>query len=204
MDKLELKILPLNCENVKVAGKIQYQIFPNSSSYHLYLEEVENKRHDYKDFVIYLGKTPIGVIGYSQDSENRETAWLSWFGILPIYRKKGIGKRALDMICDTLKLNNFKILRLFTYEVWNETAQPFYKKYMDFGEYYTNRDDNQYDIKVGKCKIFTKSLTNEKAEPWNNIFIDIGAEDKLHEMSLKKLEEDKLLIKSDFDCENIK
>ena len=97
------------------------------------------------------------------------------------------------MLCDILRHNNYKILRLFTYEVWNETAQSFYKKYMDFGEYYTNKDDNQYDIEVGKCKIFTKSLTGEKVQLWNNKFIDIGAEDKLHELSMSKLKQDKLI-----------
>lgn len=193
MDKLDLKIMHLDIDNVKIAGKIQHEIFPHSSSYSLYLDEVEDKRDDYNDYIISLGKTPIGIIGYSLDSDDRETAWLSWFGILSEYRKRGIGKQSLDMLCDVLKQNNFKILRLFTYEVWNESAQPFYKRYMDFGEYYTNKDDNQYDIEVGKCKIFTKSLTGKKAQLWNNKFIDIGAEDKLHEMSMSKLRQHKLI-----------
>lgn len=193
MDRLELKIIPLNASNVKIAGKIQYEIFPYSSAYSLYLAEVENKRNDYFDYIICLGETPIGVIGYNLDNDDSETAWVSWFGILQKYRKRGIGKQSLDMLCDILLDNNFKIVRLFTYEVWNESAQPFYKKYMDFGEYYTNKDDNQYDIEVGKCKIFTKSLTDKKAQLWNNKFIDIGAEDKLHEESLLKLKLDNLI-----------
>ena len=178
MDKLRLEIVPLNSDNVKIAGKLQHEIFPNSSAYVLYLEEVENKRQDYMDYLINLGDTPVGIIGYNLDNVERETAWLSWFGVLPKYRHMGIGKQSLDMLCAILKRDGFQILRLFTYEVWNESAQPFYKIYMDFGEYYTNEDDNQYDIEVGKCKIFTKSLTGKGAPLWDNKFINIGEEDE--------------------------
>jgi len=79
---------------------------------------------------------------------------------------------------------NKKFLRLFTYEVWNSEAQEFYKKNMQIEEYYTNPQDNQYDIQVGKCKIFGYSLCEDKIDYWNNKFIDIDSDDEVHEESL--------------------
>lgn len=193
MDGIELLIQPLNLKNVKIAGKIQYEIFPHSSSYVKYLEELDDENCKYHDFVIYYKDKPIGVIGYSLDIDDKDTVWLSWFGLLKEYRRRGLGTKALNFLCEMLKNKGYKILRLFTYEVWNSEAQEFYKKRMDFGEYYTNKDDNQFDINVGKCKIFTKALNNEKPPLWKNKFINIGEEDILNEKSIKKLKEDKVI-----------
>ena len=55
---------------------------------------------------------------------------------------------------------------------------------MQIEEYYTNPQDNQYDIQVGKCKIFDYSLCEDKIDHWNNKFIDIDSDDEVHEESL--------------------
>ena len=86
-----------------------------------------------------------------------------------------------------------KFLRLYTYEVWNSEAQSFYNKHMQISEYYTNKKDNQHDIKDGKCKIFGYSLCDEKVDYWNNKFIDIGSEDDIHDKSIQLLIRDKII-----------
>lgn len=58
---------------------------------------------------------------------------------------------------------------------------------MEISEYYNNDKENQYDIKVGKTKIFGISLCDEKIEYWNNKFIGITKEDSIHANSLKLL-----------------
>jgi len=188
-----ITLSPLSKENVKLAGQIQYKIFPHSASYSKYLEELEDDNCEYRDFIITLGTIPIGIIGYYLDSYEKDTAWLSWFGLLNENRHKGFGRDSLNLLCDILKNKGFKRLRLFTYEVWNKEAQPFYQKYMDFEEYYTNENDNQYDIINGKCKIFTKNLSKEKSALWNNKFINIGEEDTLNEQSIIKMKMDKII-----------
>ena len=55
---------------------------------------------------------------------------------------------------------------------------------MEIEEYYTNSEDDQYDIKVGKCKIFGYSLCKDKINYWNNKFIDIASNDKIHNQSV--------------------
>ena len=90
---------------------------------------------------------------------------------------------------------NKKYLRLFTYEVWNSEAQALYKNVMEIEEFYTNRKDNQFDIKEGKCKIFSISLSDEKVDYWSNKFIDIGADDIIHEESINLMKERGILEK---------
>jgi hypothetical protein len=85
-------------------------------------------------------------------------------------------------------------LRLVTYEVRNQEAQDFYKKHMKMGEYYTNKDDDQFDIIEGKCKIFGYSLCDEPIDYWNNKFIDIASDDNEHEISIELMKKDGILL----------
>ena len=64
---------------------------------------------------------------------------------------------------------------------------------MEIEEYYTNPEDDQYDIQVGKCKIFGYSLCNEKIDYWNNKFIDIASDDKIHEESIILMKKDGII-----------
>lgn len=187
MDRITL--VKLTRENVDLAGKVQNEIFPYSASYCKYLEEINNPNCIYYDYLIELKNTAIGVIGYYSEPSEESTAWLSWFGLLKEYRNKGYGKLAFDLLIQKLKQKGFFTLRLFTYKVWNKEAQSFYIKNMDFSESYTNDMDNQYDIINGKPLIFTKSLNSKPSHKWNNKFINLDAEDKLHEESLKLLKQ---------------
>lgn len=149
-------------DNLKIATKIQYKIFPNSCAYTKYQKAIKNNNDLPINFLVYYKNNPIGVIGLYDISKYDDTVWLSWFGLLEEYQHKGFGIQMLNDIIKFSKQYHKKFLRLFTYEVWNREAQDFYKKHMQIEEYYTNEHDNQYDIKEGKCKIFGYSLCNEK------------------------------------------
>lgn len=77
--------------------------------------------------------------------------------------------------------------------MWNREAQNFYKKHMQNEEYYTNENDDQYDIKEGKCKIFGYSLCDKPISYWKNKFIDIASDDKEHEKSVKLMKRDNVI-----------
>lgn len=66
---------------------------------------------------------------------------------------------------------------------------------MQIGEYYTNKVDNQFDIKEGKCKIFSYSLCDESVKYWNNKFIDIASDDDddEHDKSIKLMRKEGIL-----------
>jgi hypothetical protein len=64
---------------------------------------------------------------------------------------------------------------------------------MQIEEYYTNKDDDQYDINQGKCKIYGYSLCNKPIDYWNDKFIDISSDDKDHEESIKLMKRDNII-----------
>lgn len=187
---MNLRYEQLSVDNLKIAAKVQLEIFPNSSAYIKYKEEVFSNNNLPIDYLVFLEDNPIGVVGLYVIEEYSDTIWISWFGILEKYRNKGIGKQVFQFIIEKAKTYNKKFLRLYTYEVWNSTAQPFYNKYMEISEYYTNELDNEVDINIGKSKIYGLSLRDEPVGLWNNKFIDLGKDDILHEKSLSLMKKD--------------
>lgn len=191
---MNLKYEKINKDNIVVASKVQYEIFPNSSAYLKYLKEIEKQTLELPiSFLVYESNTPIGVVGLYDILDYNDTIWLSWFGVLKEYRFKGYGKQIFNDILEIAKQYNKKFLRLFTYEVWNHEAQNFYKKHMQLEEYYTNEFDDQFDIKEGKCKIFGYSLCDEPVDYWNNKFIDIASDDIDHSESIKLMKKHKII-----------
>lgn len=180
-------------DNIIIATKIQYEIFPNSSAYTKYLDDIKDSNDLPINFLVYYQNEPIGVVGLYDIPKYKDTIWLSWFGVIEKYRYKGFGLQILKDIIIIAKEYNKKFLRLFTYEVWNEEAQKFYKKHMEIEEYYTNSEDDQYDIEVGKCKIFGYSLCDEKIGYWDNKFIDIANDDNVHEESIILMKKDGII-----------
>lgn len=191
---MKLRYEKISENNIRVAAKIQYEIFPNSSAYLKYLKEIQNKTLDLPvDFLIFENDIPMGVVGLYEISKYKDTIWLSWFGVVEDYRYKGYGSQIFEDIINEAKKYNKDFLRLFTYEVWNYEAQDFYKKHMQTEEYYTNKDDDQYDINQGKCKIYGYSLCNKPIDYWNDKFIDISSDDKDHEESIKLMKGDNII-----------
>lgn len=186
---IKLNYEKINKQNIDLAAKIQLEIFPNSSSYIKYLEEIDCNKSLPIDFLVYYYEKPIGVIGLYELNNDKDSVWLGCFGLLKEYRKKGYGKQMLNYIINIAKEYNRKYLRLYTYEIWNEVAQNFYKKHMHYEEYYTNKDDDYYDIKYGKPKIFTYSLFGDNIKPWNNKYIGLKEDDNDHNLSIKKMTE---------------
>ena len=189
-----LKYEKISKDNIVMASRIQYKIFPNSSAYLKYLKEIQSDTSDLPiSFLVFENDFPIGVVGLYDIPEYSDTIWLSWFGVLENYRFKGYGSQIFKDIIEKAKQYNKDFLRLFTYEVWNHDAQQFYKKHMQIEEYYTNENDDQYDIKEGKCKRFGYSLCDKPIDYWNNKFIDIASDDKDHEKSIKLMKKNNII-----------
>lgn len=190
----KLKFEEINKDNLKIAAKLQYEIFPTSSAYSVYKAKVTgNYKSFYIGYIAYAKNEPIGVTGIYEIPEYSETVWLSWFGVKKEYRKLGYGKQILDYTIKVAKEHKKKYLRLYTYEIWNKEAQNFYKKNMDLGEYYYNEKEHK-EIFEGKPKIFSKSLCDEKVDFWNNKFINISADEDSHKKSVQMMKEDDIII----------
>ena len=189
----KLRFEEISKDNIKVAAKLQYEIFPNSSAYSVYKSKITGERKDlYIGYIAYMGDKPIGVTGIYEIPEYSDTVWLSWFGIKKEYRKLGYGKQILDYTIEMAKALNKKYLRLYTFEIWNSEAQVFYERNMDLGEYYYNEKEHK-DIFEGKPKIFSISLCDEEVELWNNKFINISEDEDSHEKGILMMKEDGII-----------
>lgn len=189
----KLRFEEISKDNIKVAAKLQYEIFPNSSAYSVYKSKAIGERKDlYIGYIAYMEDIPVGVTGIYEIPKYSDTVWLSWFGVKKEYRKLGYGKQILDYTIEMAKALNKKYLRLYTFEIWNSEAQAFYKRNMDLGEYYYNEKEYK-DIFEGKPKIFSISLCDEKVELWNNKFINISEDEDSHEKSILMMKEDGII-----------
>lgn len=181
---MNIRYEQINKDNIRLGAKIQYEIFPFASSYVQYLDYI-NRSEPVKlpvYYLIYFNDIAVGTVGLYEMDEYPDTIWISWFGILKEYRKKGFGKKILFDTIEMSKKYNKKWLRLFTYEIWNREAQPLYNKYMQISEYYKNSQDSQEDINEGKCKIYGYSLCGETIDLWNDKYINIAEDDKKAEL----------------------
>lgn len=173
---MKLKYIQITKENINSATKIQQEIFPGESAYEHYLYTI-NKNEEYeKYYLVYDQEKVVGVTGiYSNEPlEETHSLWLGWYGVLLAERNKGYGSRILkDTIEMAKKLSQkypIQYFRLYTDIKENKEALPLYDKYMDIKEMYNNPDDVNYD---GNCIIYSKSLTQEKAQKWNNKFLNL-------------------------------
>lgn len=189
----------LSQKNLNEVAFIQYEIFKNNwCGYCDLLQEVKERKTKPKDalpvtYAIKYKHKIVGIIGLNELKQYPQTIWLNWFGIMPSYRRKGIGTHALFKIINLARTYNKKEFRLITYKVWNVQAQSIYQKTMQRFEDYTNADDWQYAIQYGKPMIFSSSLVDKRVSKWNNKFVDLLADKTLHEASIKKLKEDGLI-----------
>lgn len=189
----KLRFEEISKDNIKVAARLQYEIFPNSSAYSVYKSKITGEMKDlYIGYIAYIEDIPIGVSGIYEIPEYSDTVWLSWFGIKKEYRKLGYGKQILDYTIEMAKAMNKRYLRLYTFEIWNSEAQTFYKRNMDLGEYYYNEKEHK-DIFEGKPKIFSISLCNERVELWNNKFINISEDEDSHLESVIMMKDDGII-----------
>lgn len=131
----KLRFEEITKNNISVAARLQYEIFPNSSAYSVYKSKITGERKGlYIGYIAYMEDVPVGVTGIYEIPEYPDTVWLSWFGIKKEYRKLGYGKQIFDYTIEKAKNLNKKYLRLYTFEIWNNEAQTFYKRNMDVGD----------------------------------------------------------------------
>ena len=188
---MELIIVDRN--NYKEAIIIQREIFPEENGTLNILASLDRDLfmkmtglpYDDDDVKYYLAKEDnqyVGITGlYYFD---KDSAWLGWFGIAPKYRNKGLGRELLRKTMELAKEKNFKYLRIYTDYIANHDAVILYEKENFVSEKYT-KEELPYD-----CRIYSKSLTNEKISLWNNKNLGLSYQsdlEKLNEEDINKI-----------------
>lgn len=79
-------------------------------------------------YYIYIDDTEvIGISGIYEEPEEKESAWLGWFGVREEHRRKGYGSKILKCFEKEAKRLGYKYCRLYT-NADNYGAHSFYEK----------------------------------------------------------------------------
>ncbi len=134
-------------ENIREATSLVHSVFVEDAAEEespgkaylasLYPEKYQDlrKRWDTKTMHYYLVRDllsgeSVGVTGfYTELSDPEEVAWLGWFCVDPLRRRKGLGGAILEWTIREVRKRGFKKFRLYTSTNPNEAAaQILYEK----------------------------------------------------------------------------
>lgn len=194
----KLRLEELSKDNIKIAGKMQYDIFNKYEEvgYLDYKDEIKvknrlKKRYLPLTYLAYHSGEPVAFIGLYEIEGYPDDIWVNWFGVREDRRRKGIGTQLLFKIVEIARRYNKKNLRLHTLKNLNFEAQSIYRKVMQICEPYTNKEDCKY-IK-DDVLVYSLSLKDKIVSHWNNKYIDINDEHQLHIDSVEALKKDKVI-----------
>lgn len=164
--------------NLEEAVTLQNTIFPRENARANFEESIAARKTSplptkylYEYYLVRDEKhQPVGLWGHYVTGGVKDDLWLGWYGVHPTQLHKGYGTKIFGMFEKYGRDNGFKTLRLYTDEIDNATACCLYEKLGMTKEYYNNPDDQTSDI--GPILIYSKSLTKEPVQPWNNKFIN--------------------------------
>lgn len=151
--------------NIDYAVQIQNELFPEENARQNYEESVTGVS-GYEYYLVYEDGNCVGVTGIYFYPDDNDNAWLGWFGIREPYRRKHLGSQVLKMFENMALRKGYRNTRLYTDAVDNEAAIAFYTANGYTSEPYDNPDDPA--CRQIKILIFSKSLIQGSADPWNN------------------------------------
>lgn len=164
---LDLKLI--TSENLEYAVNVESEIFPEYNAKNNYLRSIDNSSQS-QFFLIFDKEICVGITGIYSYKNDKDNAWLGFFGIKKEYRDKGYGKKSLKLTEEYAKNLGFKFMRLFTDRA-NLKAIDFYQNSGYIFEDYNCEEEelkNEFDVVIG-----SKSLVKEEVIPWDNKFINL-------------------------------
>lgn len=169
---MNLKYEEVTYDNLELAVSIQNTIFPDENGRDNYIEGITNDpyRKEMINYIVYGKNIPIGVAGLYSYNEYQYDAWLSWFGVLSQFRNNGYGSKIFDFFTTLAKEKGYTSIRVYTDDEF-DSAIKLYRKNGMIKEYYNNELESD-EINNGTI-IFSKSLTVESVEKWNNKFLGL-------------------------------
>lgn len=172
---MNLQYVEVTKENLEVAVLIQNKIFEGEDGRQNYIEGITNDpyRKEMTNYIVYLDSTPIGVVGLYSYNEYPDSAWLSWFGVLEEYRNHGYGSHIFDFFSDLALKKGYTSIRVYTDDEFDKAIHLYEKKGME-RECYQNELESDYINST--TIIFSKSITKEKIDKWNNKFLGLTAQ----------------------------
>ncbi len=163
-----MEFIEITMKNVLEATNAQMEIFgAKDCAYLCYIQHIQNGDPAY--YIVKDNDEIIGISGIYVEPFEPQTAWLGWYGVRELHRKKGYGAKILEKTIEIAKELGFKHFRLYT-DVVNPNAHRLYDRVMDYSEEYTEPNF--------KVLIYSKSLCEEHTPKLNNRFINLASKDK--------------------------
>ena len=165
---LDLKLI--TSENLEYAVNLENEIFPEYNAKNNYIASINNSGQS-QFFLIFDKERCVGITGIYSYKNDRDNAWLGFFGIKEEYRDKGYGKKSLRLTEEYAKNLGFKYMRLFTDKLDNEKAIGFYEANgYSFEDYDCDMEElkDEFNVVIG-----SKSLNKEEVPLWDNKFINL-------------------------------
>lgn len=159
-----LKFEKVTKDNYDKVLEIKHFLFPESKSdedYEKYFAGLQKAEY----YLVYFNNEPCAITGWYDFDDKNIDAFMGWFGVLPQFRKMGIGMQVLDFTINQVKCNNYNAFRTYTDKVVNADSVRLYEKAGLIIEDYTYPDKLG---ETGNFVVFTKMLKSEKIELWDN------------------------------------
>lgn len=165
---------PVSKNNLDLITTIQNKIFPGEDASQNYIETIERDpyRKELANWLVLLGGKVIGIVGLYSYHEYPKTSWLGWFGVLEEERGKKYGSTIFDFWIDYSRKQGYSEARLYTDKLSNQSALQFYEHKGMLREDYKNENEDR-EVRNNMI-IFSKSLTSEPINKWNNKFLEIS------------------------------
>jgi GNAT superfamily N-acetyltransferase len=185
MNDLFIKCEKVDENNLAEAIRVQNTIFPKENgeknlrdSISKNLLKLIDDLFYKKAWVYYLclddKNNIIGISGIYSFSQYPKDAWCGWFGILPKYQQKGYGEKLFLWTMDEARKLGFQNFRLYTGLIGNKNAVSLYRKVGMIEEDYSK------EVLREKMTIFSKSLTSDEIDKWNNKMLYLEDQEKLY------------------------
>lgn len=187
-----LKFVPLNKENLFLGKEIQKKIFPKEYMNDTLEKSLFSSPEYLSQFwLVKKGKEFVGLSGIYFYPEYPEDAWLNWFGVIPKYRRRGLGRKIFFRTFAYARRLGFKSFRLYTDKYDNEATLAFYRSLSMLEERYCPQFDDFSDILIfsKSCHPFQKFVS-----PWNNKYLFIQEQLLLSQNDMLSCVQNKLLL----------
>ena len=155
-------------EQLPAVRELFHAIFPKEAQDNECFAQSLTTR-DLTYWMYFMGKVPVGMSGLYVEDADPSSAWLGWFGVVPEYRRMGIGDTIIKWHEHLIDRSIFTHSRLYT-NADNEPAIRFHKKHGYKGEEYKGEIPREVS-ELGRILIFSKPLRGE-LEPWGDRHLD--------------------------------
>ncbi|MFQ5329388.1 MAG: GNAT family N-acetyltransferase [Thermodesulfobacteriota bacterium] len=161
----QIEVLPLTYDVLNDTLSLLKKVFISKEDQDIFplsLKESLSEAHSKTTYWIAIekGTNVVGITGLYNDSRDKNTVWLGWFGVHPACRNRGVGSALLEFAIKEANHRGFSILKLYSSSDNNE--RDAHKLYRRFG--FTQSDEGENSDRIYFTKILCNSAIDRKED----------------------------------------